>query len=283
MALAQANVKRLLAYSSIAHVGYMLVGLAAGLGAGAPAVLFYLGVYAVASVGLRTVLLLLERGGEEAVDLAAYGGLATAPRPGAGLTVFLAPDRMPPAAGFVGKFYLFSAAHPAGLVWLAVIAVLNSVVAAYYYLRLIVYIHARARGSADRALVTPAASIASPCRPGPPSARALAGPGLDRRRSARCRSCGSGLGMSGHTPLNPAGLRPDQPLLERCEGRGHHLRLGPGGARRRGPAGRPGDVVAQTRRALETSGRPGGWRRHPRRRREGHGVPRERRRPAAGQ
>lgn len=163
VALAQANVKRLLAYSSIAHVGYMLVGLAAGLGPGAPAVLFYLGVYAVASVGAFGTVLLLERGGEEAVDLGAYGGLAARhPVLALGFTVFLlALIGMPPTAGFVGKFYLFSAAIQRGLVGLAVIAVLNSVVAAYYYLRLIVYMYMREpEGAPTTAFVTPAAVLA---------------------------------------------------------------------------------------------------------------------------
>jgi NADH-quinone oxidoreductase subunit N len=163
VALVQSNVKRLLAYSSVAHVGYMLVGLAAGLGPGAPAVLFYLGVYAVASVGAFGTVLLLEREGEEAVDLAAYGGLAGRhPILALGLTVFLlALIGMPPTAGFVGKFYLFSAAIQKGLVWLAVIAVLNSVAAAYYYLRLIVYMYMREpEGAPTTALVTPAAAVA---------------------------------------------------------------------------------------------------------------------------
>jgi NADH-quinone oxidoreductase subunit N len=163
VALAQSNVKRLLAYSSIAHVGYMLVGLAAGLSSGAPAVLFYLGVYAVASVGAFGTILLLQREGEEAVDLAAYGGLAGRhPFLALGLTVFLlALIGMPPTAGFVGKFYLFSAAIQQGLVSLAVLAVLNSVMAAYYYLRLIVYMYMREpEGAPTTALVTPAASIA---------------------------------------------------------------------------------------------------------------------------
>jgi NADH-quinone oxidoreductase subunit N len=163
VALVQSNVKRLLAYSSIAHVGYMLVGLAAGLGPGAAAVLFYLGVYAVASVGAFGTILLLERGGEEAVDLGAYGGLAGRhPVLALGLTVFLlALIGMPPTAGFVGKFYLFGAAIQRGLVWLAVIAVLNSVMAAYYYLRLIVYMYMREpEGAPTTGLVTPAAAIA---------------------------------------------------------------------------------------------------------------------------
>jgi NADH-quinone oxidoreductase subunit N len=163
IALVQGNVKRLLAYSSVAHVGYMLVGLAAGLEPGSPAVLFYLAVYAVASVGAFGMILLLEREGEEAVDLAAFGGLAGRhPTLALGLTVFLlALIGMPPTAGFVGKFYLFSAAIQRGLVWLAVIAVLNSVVAAYYYLRLIVYMYMREpEGAPTTAIVTPAASVA---------------------------------------------------------------------------------------------------------------------------
>jgi NADH-quinone oxidoreductase subunit N len=141
----------------------MLVGLTAGLDPGAPAVLFYLGVYAVASVGAFGTILLLEREGEEAVDLAAYGGLAGRhPVLALGFTVFLlALIGMPPTAGFVGKFYLFSAAIQRGFVWLAVIAVLNSVMAAYYYLRLIVYMYMRdAEGAPTTARVTPAASLA---------------------------------------------------------------------------------------------------------------------------
>jgi NADH-quinone oxidoreductase subunit N len=163
VALVQSNVKRLLAYSSIAHVGYMLVGLAAGLAPGAPAVLFYLVIYSVASVGAFGAVLLLAREGEEAVDLGAYGGLAARhPVLALALTVFLlALIGMPPTAGFVGKFYLFSAAIQRDLVGLAVIAVLNSVLATYYYLRLIVYMYMRApEGAPTVAAVTPAASLA---------------------------------------------------------------------------------------------------------------------------
>ncbi len=163
VALVQSNLKRMLAYSSIAHVGYMLVGITAGLGPGTPPVLFYLVVYSIASVGAFGVILLLEREGEEAVDIGAYGGLAVRhPVLALLLTVFmLALVGMPPTAGFVGKFYLFGAAIRGGFVWLAVIAVLNSVVAAYYYLRLIVYMYMREpEGPEPRAAVTPAAGLA---------------------------------------------------------------------------------------------------------------------------
>jgi len=165
VALVQGNLKRMLAYSSVAHVGYMLVGIVAGLAPGGPAVLYYLVVYSFATVGAFGVILLLERDGrmEEAVDLAAYGGLgARHPILALVLTVFmLSLIGLPPTAGFVGKFYLFSAAMRSGFVWLAVIAVLNSVVAAYYYLRLIVFMYMRdPEGPEVTAALTPAAGLA---------------------------------------------------------------------------------------------------------------------------
>ena len=145
VALAQQNIKRMLAYSSIAHVGYMLVGVVAGGSLGNGAVLFYLLVYTFTTAGAFGAILLLERNGREAVQLADYGGLATRhPVLAVALSVFLLSlIGIPPTAGFVGKFYLFGAAVKSGYVWLAVIGVLNSAVAAYYYLRLIVYMYMR--------------------------------------------------------------------------------------------------------------------------------------------
>ncbi len=182
VALVQQNLKRMLAYSSIAHVGYMLVGVTAGLELGSAAVLYYLVVYSFATVGAFGVILLVEREGpegsgapeaagrrhrdqmpEEAVDLASYGGLAARyPILALVLTVcLLSLIGLPPTAGFVGKFYLFSAAIRGGFVWLAVIAVLNAVVAAYYYLRLIVYMYMRDPETGGvRVALTPAAGIA---------------------------------------------------------------------------------------------------------------------------
>jgi NADH-quinone oxidoreductase subunit N len=163
-ALVQGNVKRLLAYSSVAHVGYMLVGLAAGLGPGAPAVVFYLAVYGIASVGAFGVVLVLERGRrDEVVEIDGYAGLAARhPVLALVLTVcLLSLVGMPPTAGFVGKVYLFSAAVREGLIGLAVIAVLNSVVATYYYLRLIVAMYMREPdAAAARPALTPAAGVA---------------------------------------------------------------------------------------------------------------------------
>ena len=144
-AIAQSNLKRMLAYSSVAHVGYMLVGLVAGGASGAGAVLYYLFAYTFTVAGTFGVLSLCQRAGEEAVDVESYAGLARRHPLLAGmLTLFLLSlVGIPPLAGFVGKVYLFGAAVQQGHLWLAVIAVLNSAVAAYYYLRVVVYMYMR--------------------------------------------------------------------------------------------------------------------------------------------
>ncbi|HXH85124.1 MAG TPA: NADH-quinone oxidoreductase subunit N, partial [Candidatus Tectomicrobia bacterium] len=145
VALMQSNLKRMLAYSSIAHVGYMLVGLVAGGPGGASAVLFYLLAYTFTTVGAFGVLALCQRAGEEAVEVGQYAGLARRhPVLAATLSLFLLSlIGIPPFAGFVAKVYLFGAAVRAGFVWLAVLAVLNSAAAAYYYLRVLIYMYMR--------------------------------------------------------------------------------------------------------------------------------------------
>ncbi len=146
VAIAQSNLKRMLAYSSVAHVGYMLMGLVAGGVTGAGAVLYYLLAYTFTTVGaFGVILMLVERAGEEAVDVGGYAGLARRhPLLAATLSLFLLSlIGIPPLAGFVGKFYLFGSAVRAGYVWLTVVAVLNSAIAAYYYLRVIVYMYMR--------------------------------------------------------------------------------------------------------------------------------------------
>ncbi len=145
VAIAQQNLKRMLAYSSIAHVGYMLIGVVAGGSLGNGAVLFYLLIYTFTTAGAFGVILLLERGGEEAVSVGDTAGLAARhPLAALALSVFLLSlVGIPPTAGFVGKFYLFGAAVRSGYIWLAVLGVLNSAVAAYYYLRVIVTMYMR--------------------------------------------------------------------------------------------------------------------------------------------
>lgn len=147
-ALAQSSVKRMLAYSSVAHAGYILVGLAAVHEAGSAAVssvLYYVGAYTVSNVLAFGSLILMGSKGKEAVS---YEDLAGAGRrhPLAALPFVigvLSLLGMPPTAGFFGKYYVFSAAVQSGLVWLAVIGVLASAIGAYYYLKVIVYLFMR--------------------------------------------------------------------------------------------------------------------------------------------
>jgi NADH-quinone oxidoreductase subunit N len=145
VALAQSNLKRMLAYSSIAHGGYMLMGLVAGGAPGAGAILFYLLAYTFTTVGAFGAIGLCARAGEEAVEVGDYAGMARRhPVLAATLALFLLSlVGIPPLAGFVAKFYLFGSAVRAGYLWLTVIAVLNSAIAAYYYLRVIVYMYMR--------------------------------------------------------------------------------------------------------------------------------------------
>ncbi|MCZ6464169.1 MAG: NADH-quinone oxidoreductase subunit N [Proteobacteria bacterium] len=137
MAIIQTNVKRLLAYSSIAHAGYLLVGFVAGTEEARAAVLFYLMIYMFMNLGAFGVVVALAQGGRESDRIDDFAGLAQR-RPGlaALMTLFmLALAGIPGTAGFMGKFYIFSAAVQAGYIWLAILGVLTSVVSVYYYLR----------------------------------------------------------------------------------------------------------------------------------------------------
>jgi len=142
-ALWQSNVKRLLAYSSIAHAGYVLVAIAAGGPEGTASLLFYLLAYALMNISAFVLVAHLAGRGERRLDVADYAGLGYAkPAVAACLSVLLLSlAGIPATAGFLGKFYVFRAAVHSGLVGLTVIAVLNSVVSVYYYLRLIVVMY----------------------------------------------------------------------------------------------------------------------------------------------
>ncbi len=136
-ALLQTNLKRLLAYSGIAHAGYLLMGVASGGPAGIWSVLFYLLVYTGMTLGAFGILLLLERQGAEADRLEDLAGLAArAPWAAVALALFMVSlAGLPPTAGFIAKLYLFRAALGAHQTALALVGVLTSVVAVYYYLR----------------------------------------------------------------------------------------------------------------------------------------------------
>jgi NADH-quinone oxidoreductase subunit N len=148
-ALVQTNVKRLLAYSSIAHAGYVLVAFAMttteNSSAGVSAAIFYTAAYAAMNVGAFAVVSHFAGAGERYVTLEDYEGLGrTSPVLAATLTIFLLSlIGIPMTGGFFAKFYVFSAALRANLIWLALIAAVNSAIGAYYYLRIIVMMYMR--------------------------------------------------------------------------------------------------------------------------------------------
>jgi NADH-quinone oxidoreductase subunit N len=136
-ALHQTGIKRLLAYSSIAHAGFLLTGVLAASPAGAAAVVFYLLAYTFMTLGAFAVVLMVRRADGEADRIADLAGLASrSPALGAAMAVFMAAlTGLPPTAGFAAKFFVFTAALDAGYTGVVVVGVLSSVVSAYYYLR----------------------------------------------------------------------------------------------------------------------------------------------------
>jgi NADH-quinone oxidoreductase subunit N len=147
-AILQSNIKRLLAYSSIAHAGYVLVAVTANSEVGSAAVMFYMAAYAVTNIGAFAVVTYFSRKSEQYVKIDDFAGLAQRkPVMAAMLTIFLLSlIGVPLTGGFFGKFYIFKAALDSHLVWLTVLGLLNSAVAAYYYLRLLVVMYFREPG-----------------------------------------------------------------------------------------------------------------------------------------
>jgi NADH-quinone oxidoreductase subunit N len=145
LAISQTNIKRMLAYSSIAHAGYLLVAMVAGGELGGPALLFYLLAYAAMNLGAFGVVIALGREGEANEEIERYAGLGfRQPLLAMAMAAFmLSLAGVPPLVGFAGKFYVFRAAVESGYIGLAVIGVLNSVVSAYYYLWVIVMMYMR--------------------------------------------------------------------------------------------------------------------------------------------
>ena len=143
VAVLQSNMKRMLAYSSIAHAGYMLVGIVAANDLGKAGILYYLLAYGVTNLAAFATIALLGTRERANDDLRDVSGLATThPAVAALMTVFLLSlGGMPPTAGFVAKWYIFSAAVSGGYYWLAIIGVLTSVVAIFFYLRIVVMMY----------------------------------------------------------------------------------------------------------------------------------------------
>src|SRR5579884_2468621 len=177
VAIVQTNIKRMLAYSSIAHAGYALIGVVvaghleadSGVRAlGLSAVMLYLVIYAFMTLGAFGIVAMLRKGGVEGDEIEDFTGLAKR-QPIAALLmlVFMVSlAGIPPTAGFIGKFYLFLAAVEAGLTWLAVIAVILTAVSAYFYLRVVMVMYMRepeAATALPRFAPSPAMTVVLAC------------------------------------------------------------------------------------------------------------------------
>ncbi len=145
VAIVQTNIKRMLAYSTIAHMGYVLIGLVAGSRLGVSAVLFYSLAYALMTIGAFAVVILIARVKASGDEIEDFAGLAQrSPLAAFTMLVFLLSlTGIPPTAGFVGKFYLFAAAVEAGYIWLVLIAVINSAISLFYYMRVVMAMYMR--------------------------------------------------------------------------------------------------------------------------------------------
>ena len=141
--IGQTNIKRLMAYSSIAHMGFALMGLAAGTAVGVQAMLMYMAIYALMNVGVFAWILSLERDGQPVSDLAGLNQFArTEPvKAIAVLILFFSLAGVPPMLGFFAKLGVLNAAVDAGMGWLAVAGVIASVIGAFYYLRIVYYMY----------------------------------------------------------------------------------------------------------------------------------------------
>ena len=142
-AIGQSDIKRLMAYSSIAHMGFALMGLAAGTAFGVQAMLIYIAIYVTMNVGTFAFILMLERDGQPVTDIRALN-LYARREPGralAMLVLLFSLAGVPPMLGFFGKFYVLRAAYESGLAWLAIAGVIASVIGAFYYLRIVYFMY----------------------------------------------------------------------------------------------------------------------------------------------
>jgi NADH-quinone oxidoreductase subunit N len=142
-AIMQTNIKRLIAFSSVSHVGYLLIAIIAKSSLSSSSLIFYMLTYAFMIFGVFGIVILLGKKGEENLEIENYSGLAYKhPIIALTMTIFLLSlGGLPPLAGFVAKFYIFSAALKEGYLILVIIAVLNSVISLYYYLKVIVFMY----------------------------------------------------------------------------------------------------------------------------------------------
>jgi NADH-quinone oxidoreductase subunit N len=142
-AIGQKDLKRLMAYSSIAHMGYALIGLAVGTAAGVQAMLIYMAIYVTMNIGTFAFILSIERDGRPVTDIAALHMFSKKEplKALAMLVLLFSLAGVPPMLGFIGKFYVLKAAVDAGMVWLAVAGAIASVIGAFYYLRIVYFMY----------------------------------------------------------------------------------------------------------------------------------------------
>src|SRR6476646_1575400 len=160
-AVTQTNIKRMLAYSSIAHAGYVLIGIVAGTSRGITATLVYLMIYAFMQLGAFAVVVLLRRADTAGDELKDFSGLAFRnPFAAFAMLLFmLSLGGIPPTAGFMGKFWLFSAAIDAHYYGLALIGVLNSAISLYYYIRIVVFMYLKKETIGSQPTTSPALAV----------------------------------------------------------------------------------------------------------------------------
>ncbi len=159
IAISQMNIKRMLAYSSIAHAGYALIGIVVGGPNGIASMMNYLFIYAFMNIGAFAIVIMLRTEGFKGEMISDYEGLAKChPLAAALMLIFMfSLTGIPPTAGFVGKFYLFMAAVNAGYTWLAIVAVVFSAISAYFYLRIVMLMYMK-EPEAEIALSTSAST-----------------------------------------------------------------------------------------------------------------------------
>jgi NADH-quinone oxidoreductase subunit N len=177
VAIVQTNVKRMLAYSSIAHAGYALIGVVvAGWGSkaavssqGISSLMLYLAIYSFMTMGAFTMVAILRKGGLEGEEIEDFTGLAKRHKGGAFLMLIFMVSLagIPPTAGFIGKFYLFMAAVNAGLAWLAIVGLVFAAISAFYYLRIVMVMYMREPSSEQalhtRLVLSPQISVVLAC------------------------------------------------------------------------------------------------------------------------
>jgi NADH-quinone oxidoreductase subunit N len=177
VAIVQTNVKRMLAYSSIAHAGYALIGVvvagwsteAAVSAQGMSSLMLYLAIYSFMTLGAFAMVAILRKGGLEGEEIEDFTGLAKRHKGGAFLMLIFMVSLagIPPTAGFIGKFYLFMAAVNAGLAWLAIFGLVFAAISAFYYLRIVMVMYMREPSSEQewhtRLVLSPQISVVLAC------------------------------------------------------------------------------------------------------------------------